>query len=121
MQELVIPGQPTSKGRPRLSLNGHAYTPQKTRDAEAAVQLAARKAGVVKADGPLLVEMNFCFQIPRSWSKRDQALAREMQVMPCSKPDIDNCIKLVLDALNGIGWHDDKQIIGIVARKFYSV
>ena len=35
------------------------------------------------------------------------------------KPDTDNCLKLVLDALKGIGWKDDYQVCKIEATKCY--
>ena len=35
------------------------------------------------------------------------------------KPDTDNCIKFVLDALNGVAWHDDYQVVQINATKCY--
>lgn len=35
------------------------------------------------------------------------------------KPDVDNLIKFVLDALTGLYWVDDNQIINISARKMY--
>ena len=34
--------------------------------------------------------------------------------------DLDNCLKLVADALNGILWHDDRQIVRVTARKIYA-
>ena len=114
-------GQPVPKGRPRLARNGHTYTPEKTRDAELAVMQAAFCAGIKPMAGPLLLEVNFHFQIPKSWSKKQQALAREYKVLPCSKPDIDNCLKLVMDALLDVAYlKDDSQVVGIVSRKYYS-
>lgn len=35
-------------------------------------------------------------------------------------PDIDNLIKFVLDALNGLVWQDDRIISEIHARKYHS-
>ena len=40
-------------------------------------------------------------------------------IMPTVKPDADNCIKLVADALNWVAWYDDKQIIYAVCMKYY--
>lgn len=33
------------------------------------------------------------------------------------KPDLDNVCKLVLDALNGVAWDDDAQVVSIFANK----
>jgi Holliday junction resolvase RusA-like endonuclease len=37
--------------------------------------------------------------------------------IPTSKPDIDNVLKLVMDALNEHGWDDDKQVVDVVMRR----
>ena len=39
---------------------------------------------------------------------------------PTKKPDLDNVIKAVLDALNGVAYKDDSRIVRIEARKEYS-
>ncbi|CAB9522045.1 expressed unknown protein [Seminavis robusta] len=35
------------------------------------------------------------------------------------KPDTDNCLKFVLDALTGVGWMDDFQVCKLDAMKCY--
>ena len=42
------------------------------------------------------------------------------KIWPAKKPDSDNIAKVVLDALNGIAYHDDTQIVMVVAKKVYS-
>jgi Holliday junction resolvase RusA-like endonuclease len=39
---------------------------------------------------------------------------------PTKKPDIDNIEKIIFDALNGIAYNDDSQIVSCWADKFYS-
>ena len=39
---------------------------------------------------------------------------------PTKKPDSDNIIKIILDALNGVCYHDDSQICKIYFEKKYS-
>ena len=41
--------------------------------------------------------------------------------LPLKKPDIDNIVKVVADALNGVAYHDDTQIVMVVAKKVYSL
>ena len=36
------------------------------------------------------------------------------------RPDVDNCSKLVLDALNGILWRDDAQICELSVTRRYA-
>jgi Holliday junction resolvase RusA-like endonuclease len=45
-------------------------------------------------------------------------LARKMR--PVTKPDVDNLAKSVLDAINGVAYKDDNQIVDLVARKVYA-
>lgn len=96
------------KARPRLGRGGRTFTPAKTVAFEAAVALAARAA---MAGDPMTggceVEVYGLAAMPRSWSKRKRA---EMcGRLHTSKPDKDNCLKSVCDALNGVVWRDDAQ------------
>lgn len=38
---------------------------------------------------------------------------------PTIKPDIDNIAKQILDALNGIAWKDDAQVVRLTVQKRY--
>jgi Holliday junction resolvase RusA-like endonuclease len=58
--------------------------------------------------------------MPKDWSKRKKQLALNGEVKPSVKPDLDNLCKAVLDALNGIAYHDDKQIVELHLSKAYS-
>jgi Holliday junction resolvase RusA-like endonuclease len=40
---------------------------------------------------------------------------------PCKKPDIDNIAKTYLDAMNGVIFVDDTQVIDLHVKKLYSV
>lgn len=72
-------------------------------------------------DEALVLSVRVYRQIPQSFSKRKAALAAEGLVMPTSKPDLDNYIKLVLDALTGVVWEDDAQVVGYERTgKFYT-
>lgn len=44
----------------------------------------------------------------------------EGRELPLKKPDIDNIVKVVADALNGVAYHDDTQIAMVIAAKTYS-
>ena len=119
-----VPGDPVAKGRPRATaIGGYArmYTPAGTRAYEQRVAIAAREA-MAKAppmDGPLSVSIEITMPIPVSWSKRKQADALAGLVMPTGRPDLDNLIKTLADACNGIVWRDDAQIVRLVAEKRY--
>ena len=42
------------------------------------------------------------------------------EILPTSKPDVDNVIKGIFDAMNEIVWKDDKQAVDVSIRKRYS-
>ena len=44
----------------------------------------------------------------------------EGRELPLKKPDMDNIVKVVADALNGAAYHDDTQIVYVNAKKCYS-
>nr|WP_257263950.1 RusA family crossover junction endodeoxyribonuclease [Endozoicomonas sp. ONNA2] len=59
------------------------------------------------------------FPIPASRSKKKTGQAQAGLVRPAVKPDFDNVAKLYCDALNGILWEDDKQIVDGRCIKVY--
>jgi Holliday junction resolvase RusA-like endonuclease len=61
-----------------------------------------------------------CFSIPKSTSKKKHKLMLENIIRPTKKPDADNIAKIVCDALNGIAFLDDKQIVDARITKWYS-
>ena len=58
--------------------------------------------------------------IPKSWSKRKHIAANMGDIRPTTKPDWDNIGKAVCDALNGLVWKDDSQIVHATTEKYYS-
>lgn len=71
-------------------------------------------------DGPLKVQIKVFKGIPKSFSKRKVADAEAGIVLPTTKPDCDNYAKGVKDALKGVIWNDDAQVVKLVVEKFYS-
>lgn len=85
-----------------------------------AIGYAARQHIPEPLSGPIRVGIAFYYPIPKSWSKRDREEANDHGIMPVVKPDIDNCIKGVFDALNKIAWRDDNQVVEQSSFKRYS-
>jgi len=120
--QFKVPGEPVGKGRPRfVRATGRTYTPEKTERYENLVKLAFIKEypDVTPIDGPISVEMVANFSIPKSWSKKKQALAIAGALRPTKKPDTDNIAK-IKDALNGIAWIDDAQVVEESISKNYT-
>ena len=122
-----VDGEPVGKGRPKFSSRGgyvKAYTPKRTHDYEEEIKFAfmsstCEKLPVYGKGVPLKVEMIMAFPIPKSFSKKKQEQARLGLIAPTRKPDADNVIKQ-LDALNGLAFYDDAQIVSITAEKIYA-
>lgn len=125
MIEFTIPGQPQGKGRPRVGRVGaqaRMFTPAKTVAYEGLIAHAAQSAmaGRPMLDGPVAVELELRCQVPASWSKKKQAQALAGELLPTTKPDIDNVVKAVFDGCNGVLWRDDVQAYRLSVVKRYS-
>ncbi|MGN8831161.1 RusA family crossover junction endodeoxyribonuclease [Selenomonas montiformis] len=122
MIQFFVPGQPKGKGRPRFDPRSkRAYTPQKSAEYERYISMCCRrKGGPARMSGPLGVEIDARFAIPKQTTKKMRAQMDAGAVQPCKRPDIDNVVKSVLDALNGVAYEDDKQVVRMIARKRYS-
>ena len=110
-------GTPVPKGRPRFRITaGHVFTftPPKTKEFEKEFAAKYQEAHHIMLE----VCLAFGMPIPKGTSKKQ---AQEMeQGHHTKRPDIDNLSKSVLDALNGVAWEDDSQIIRLTAEKFYT-
>jgi Holliday junction resolvase RusA-like endonuclease len=105
MDSHYIPWKPHAKQRPRVA-NGHAYTSEATRKAEAAIIAAYKDSSAPRGlEGPLAVTIRFAnegFHI--SFEPIAPHVNRKL------RGDIDNYAKTVLDSLNGVAYEDDSQI-----------
>lgn len=121
-------GEPQGKGRPRFARRGayvSTYTPPKTKAYEKMIRDAfidAASKNVVKRymfTGFVSVDIEAYFDVPKSVSKVKRDLLRAGGY--CNKkPDGDNIIKVVLDALNEIAYADDKNVIDMHVTKYYA-
>lgn len=113
------------KARPRASyIHGHAvmYTPKKTKDYEKQIAKAYLDEGgtMFDKDCPVKVSVLIFHGVPKSASKKKRLEMLDQMSRPMKKSDIDNCLKIVADGLQGVAYHDDVQIVEIDARKFWS-
>lgn len=113
-----IPGEPIGKGRARfVRATGRAFTPAKTHSYEGRIAQAAQQAmaGQEPWTGPVKLECRAVYLHPQSWSAKKKASAD----WKTSKPDADNILKCVKDALNKIAFHDDAQVAIATVQKKY--
>lgn len=121
MQKIKIPIIPLPKGRPRFTKNGHAYTPKKTRDYEETLRQHIRMVwkGPRIERQPVLLFLDLILPIPKSWPEWKKIEALEGNRYPTSKPDLDNLEKAVMDAMDGVVFKDDAQVVGKYSNKYY--
>ena len=119
----IIDGPIVPKGRPRFTKTGRTYTPKRTLDYEKKVELAYRTeypAGLAFVNEPLEMILNVYMAIPKGISKkkREQMLLHEYPAL--HNGDVDNFLKSVADALNGVAYTDDCQIVCATVNKIWS-
>lgn len=110
---LWIPGEPKGKGRPRFTKTGQTYTPKETRLYEHQIQrcFTEKYGGSSPIPKGIPVDVEISAYFTRAKSNKDD--------YPVKKPDCDNIIKVICDALNGFAYHDDAQIVSIRTDKRY--
>lgn len=109
--EFTVVGEPVAKARPRVTRSGAVYTPKKTSDYESIVRMILNASMPLKThlEPPIRAELNFHF-----------SSARKKCGYKVTRSDLDNLVKSVLDACNGIAYKDDAGVAVLVARKYWS-
>jgi Holliday junction resolvase RusA-like endonuclease len=120
---IVVPGEPRGKGAPRFSVVcGHVQTRKdgKTTSAMSDLKLFASQAmaGAAPLSGPLAVDVRAYRAKGAPASKEGREAADAGLIRPTTKPDADNIVKM-LDALTGVVWIDDAQIVSLRVAKLY--
>lgn len=120
----TVDGDPVPKGRPRFARRGHfvqTYTDAKTIDYETHVAMRARHAiGSTKPlESALTVFLYLRYAVPASYSKKRKEACLNGLEYP-KRIDIDNVYKSITDAMNGIVYLDDSQIVEAHIKKVYA-
>jgi crossover junction endodeoxyribonuclease RusA len=105
--KLFVPGVPVPQGS--MSVFNGRVVHQKSKALKDWRSLIAAAYIGDQNLGPIQVELLFVMPRPRS-------VTREY---PCVKPDLDKLCRSVLDALTGMAYKDDSQVVSLVARKVY--
>lgn len=122
MLNLTIPGPPVGKQRPRICRAGHAFTPAKTVNYETLIKelFAVKYPNHTPWTGPLLLHVTAFFAIPKSTAKKRVAEMESERVWYPHRIDGDNLWKIIADALNGLAYMDDGQLVDGRVLKYYS-
>lgn len=123
MTQFTVLGAPQGKERPRaakLRDRTIMYTPKKTRDYEREIATAYRTQCNGMFSGAVQMEIHAYYEIPKSASRKKVLDMVSDKERPTKKPDGDNIAKAVCDALNGLAYKDDSQVVDLTVRKYYS-
>jgi Holliday junction resolvase RusA-like endonuclease len=121
--QIIIPGRPVGAARPRVvRIRGgasHTFMPDNSvRWEEQARQIAARAwGGRSPIVGPAELHLWAIRDRPERLRRRSSPRER---IPGVAKPDLDNVVKLAMDALTKAGiWSDDTQVCRIIAEAWY--
>lgn len=116
----IIPGRPQRWQRPkedsRKGKKTHRFIDKRVEAAakvirqEAALQWRSRPPHT----GPVVIRVLAVFRIPSSWPKALRDLALDGKVWHISDPDFDQIVKLIMDAIRGLIYVDDNQVVGFL-------
>ena len=122
MYEFEVIGEIKGKARPRVNTyTCQVYTPNSTKDYENLIKqyFQIKYPRYIPFENRVSVEIKAYFKVPKTTTKKDKALIEEGKLSPTKKPDIDNVVKIVLDALNKMAFKDDNQITKLQVEKLY--
>ena len=101
-----------TKRRPKFTRKGRAYDPKANKSEARAIREAwEEQVGEWKSDGPIGVAIDVFRKLPNGRPKRVESESDTF------KPDVDNIAKAVLDALNGVAFEDDSQVVRLRCSK----
>ena len=116
---IIVKGKVRGKARPRKGKHGF-YTPNDTKKYEESIKREYIKQCNKKLEGrvELILTIN---KTKSKFTKKEKALIEEDKYWCITKPDTDNVVKLVLDALNKTAYDDDNQVVKITAFKKWTL
>jgi Holliday junction resolvase RusA-like endonuclease len=121
-----IDGDVQAQQRPKFSRFGKGVSvrdPQESKDYKSFVRLVASEHALDELiTDPIVLHIDVYRKMPKAImnSKKKYQQVLDGALRPTTKPDIDNLVKGIKDGLSKVIWHDDSQVIELVARKFYS-
>lgn len=121
-----VEGKPQGKARARTFYDKrlgkmNSITPEQTKIYEDLIRWSYKAAGgKYLGEAVLQVNIQAYYPIPKGFSKAKKTAAIAEKLRPTTKPDCDNIIKVVLDALNGVAYYDDKQVVQVSCDKYYA-
>jgi Holliday junction resolvase RusA-like endonuclease len=123
----TVYGEPVAQGRPRFAMRGNhvmTYDPEKSqlyKDTVYSIALQNKPKELMQ--GPIVLTIKCHRGIPKSILSSKKKLGKAMsgELRPTTKPDVDNYAKGIKDALKGVIWQDDSQVVSLTVSKHYSI
>lgn len=123
--KITVYGEPVAQGRPKFARRGNfvtAYEPKKSRTFKSLVsEMAQLKKPEKLIESAVNMSVKIYRGVPKSWSGKKTTAALAGTIRPTGRPDLDNYIKLVSDAINAVILRDDSQVVSLDGSgKWYS-
>ena len=114
----MLPGKPRTYKPPRFckKYGGNVYAGHDKTIKTAREALAEQMQASTLVEVPLTVYAEFYFRRPKCHFKKGE-LKKDAPKFVIKTPDVDNCVKFVLDALQPRVIANDKTVTKIVAEK----
>ena len=123
--ELTIAGLPVAQGSKRwtgrtvIESNDKLLRPWR---AAVAAEASEAMAGAEPLQGPIRLHATFTFPRPKVHYGTGRNAGQLKPGVPLArpiKPDLDKLVRALFDAMSGIVYRDDAQVVELVARKLY--
>jgi Holliday junction resolvase RusA-like endonuclease len=131
MIQLTFPGEPKAIQSARFCRIGNyikSYQPKEVTSWKAYIRLLAleqltKTSSFVTLEGGIFLIIDFVFSPLKNWPKyRMEQLNNGIRFYKTTRPDLaDNLCKGLIDALNGLVWKDDAQIVKVESRKYFGI
>lgn len=118
---IFVPGRPRPKERPRAAVGSKSgkafmYTPATTLNTENMIREKATKwmeehEMLTPHEGPVHLSVLNLYAAPKTWWEGREPMG--------GKGDVDNLMKVAMDAMNRVLFKDDSQIIKATSEKRY--
>ena len=118
----IVPGDPKALKRHRTTKSGHNYDPSAGDKADFLAKALQYRPNA-PWEGPIKLMIICYFLRPKSHYKTGRNAGSIKQNVPihhAQRPDADNLLKFIADALNGVFWRDDAQICDCYVAKKWS-
>lgn len=126
MIDMMIHIKPLPQPRPRFARRGNfvtTYDTPKIKTYKKHIEISVRNEMASKkirmTERPLIINLTFTFAPPKSYPKYKVKEIMSGKMKYTKNVDVDNLAKAVMDAINGVAYQDDRQVIELGVKKQY--